>query len=442
MTSEPRSVLFCIYSHNVQGGIEVWQRRMLKAFRAAGWKTTLGLARGKRFNRPEPFRRAMDEGSIVTFDGRTGTDEGRILAIQKVVDRLKPRVVVTSGLAHVLPAIGRLKASGCDIRLVYAIHATSASILADPLGFSAVLDAAVGVNPLHARFLESRGFTGRVAMIPYGSDAPARVQCGRKNPDEITLLFAGRFHQESKNVLHAVALAKELARRRVPFRFLMAGAGPDESRVRDAICESGLESHFELLGWLDQAAMHERVFPRADVLLLFSPSEGNPLVLGEALAHGVVPITTPFIGLRSLSWFREGQNALTFPLGDIERLAETLQQLESDSERLARMSYSCRETGRSISWERCENDWIELLNDLDREPAVMPSADFPMSRPAAAGRLDAIGLGAHRVDTIRRFFRRFPDFDDGWGEWPGTLGLASGAEAERMWNELGALDAT
>src|SRR5436309_5951215 len=108
MATPSKSVLFCIGSHNTRGGIEIWQRRMLKAFRAAGWHTTLGVPLGKRFNDPDSMREAMDEDSVEVFDGRTGTDEGRIRSIQKVLRRRSPAVVVTSALAHILPAVGRL----------------------------------------------------------------------------------------------------------------------------------------------------------------------------------------------------------------------------------------------------------------------------------------------------------------------------------------------
>ena len=434
------SILFVTYSHNLRGGIEIWQQRMLGAFRAAGWQTTLGLARGSRFNDPEAYRKAIGEASVETFDGRTGTHEGRILAVQNVVARLQPDVVVASVLGHALPAVGRLKAAGANLRLVYPIHATNPHMLGEALSWTNVIDLVAGVNPLYARFFERRGVGKQTATIPYGTDVPEQVRYGRKDPGRLTLLFAGRFHLETKRVLDAVALARELDARGVPFRFLMAGSGPDENEVVSAIRQSGLESRFELHGWVDQKSLHERVLPRADVLLLFSPSEGNPLVLGEALAHGVVPVTTPFLGLRSLSWFQEGQNALTFPFGDVATLASMLQQLAMNPDRLARMSQACREASRNLSWQICEQQWIDTLGDLAGKPPMIPTSDFPFSRPTRAGRLDDLGFHAGTVEKIRRVFRRFPDFHDGWGEWPGTLGLTTSEEAESILRELHAIE--
>ncbi len=104
MRSE-KSILVCLFSHNVWGGIETWLREILAAHREAGWKVTIALARGKRFNDPARFLRALGERSAIEMDGRTGTTEGRIAAVQRVVERVSPSIVMPLGLGRALPAI-------------------------------------------------------------------------------------------------------------------------------------------------------------------------------------------------------------------------------------------------------------------------------------------------------------------------------------------------
>jgi hypothetical protein len=45
-------------------------------------------------------------------------------------------------------------------------------------------------------------------------------------------------------------------------------------------------------------------------------------------------------------------------------------------------------------------------------------------------------------ERLRRSLKRYPDFSDGWGEWPGTLSNVSPQQEEAMLSELTRLDRT
>jgi hypothetical protein len=94
--------------------------------------------------------------------------------------------------------------------------------------------------------------------------------------------------QKQPRVLARVLL--ELARRGLEFRCLAAGDGPDLPWLRRFIRKNGLSERVSLLGAVDAERMPALV-AAADILFLPSAYEGLALVLFEAMASGVVPVT-------------------------------------------------------------------------------------------------------------------------------------------------------
>src|SRR5437764_524401 len=102
-----RRLLFCIYSHNTWGGIESWLHELALGLQARGWDVVLALARGSVFNRPEAAAQAYPGLRIVDIDGRTGTSEGRLRAVNRILATVQPDLVVPVGLGDVVPAVAR-----------------------------------------------------------------------------------------------------------------------------------------------------------------------------------------------------------------------------------------------------------------------------------------------------------------------------------------------
>jgi glycosyltransferase involved in cell wall biosynthesis len=77
-----------------------------------------------------------------------------------------------------------------------------------------------------------------------------------------------------------------------------------------------------------------RQYDWADVFVLPTLSEGSAAVCYEALASGLPVITTPHSG----SVVRDGTDGFIVPIRNAERLAECLELLASNRDRLAEMS--------------------------------------------------------------------------------------------------------
>jgi glycosyltransferase involved in cell wall biosynthesis len=422
-------------SHNVWGGIESWLHEMVSAHREAGWSTTLAISRGKRFNDPERFREHFGDPSAIEIDGRTGTHEGRIAAVQAVVRRVRPSIVVVPmALGHVLPAVGRSKGGGIATRLVAVLQATNANLLVDAQAFAGIIDLVVAVNPIQTAFLRGCFEPDRLAVIPNGAN-PAQIPRLRRRPDQpIRLLLVARLHQGSKRIFDAVAMAAELRRREVPFRYTIAGDGPDAAELRKRVADQGLSRDFEMPGYVHPLRLQAEFFPNADILTLFSPAgEGLPLVTVEGMTNGCVPVMSEWTGVWCAGNVRVPETALVFPVGDTVRAADHVEELWRNAPELERMSNAGVEAARELTWTRIRQRWIETMDHLrSREPVALGGGvPFPLDHRTRSGRLDLFpwGLG----EGIRRLFRRYPDFEDGWGEWPGTIsGVSPKREGEIM----------
>lgn len=118
-------------------------------------------------------------------------------------------------------------------------------------------------------------------------------------PDlEPLLLYPARITEQKQPRVFARVLLN-LARRGLAFRCIVAGDGPDFAWLRGFVHKHGLAERVTLLGAVDAERMRA-LMAGADILFLPSAYEGLALVLFEALASGVVPVTVDSGGQREL----------------------------------------------------------------------------------------------------------------------------------------------
>jgi glycosyltransferase involved in cell wall biosynthesis len=129
-----------------------------------------------------------------------------------------------------------------------------------------------------------------------------------------TCAFIGRLDTE-KNPLHLVTIAKSLASK-FDFTIKVAGDGPLLSHLVSVIKSEGLEQHFQVLGYVENAS---RVVATSHCLLLPSLWEGLPMALLEAGACGVPVVATPVGGICSLV---DTESGFLCPLGEFPAVIE------------------------------------------------------------------------------------------------------------------------
>ena len=146
----------------------------------------------------------------------------------------------------------------------------------------------------------------KVLVQRMGVDVPATAaqtsdQHSLHNPSEtrpLTLLSVGRLHavKNQSFLIQACFFLKECG---LPLRCLIAGEGPERRRLEFLIRKLGLQNTVELLGHVPHPEIC-RYYEQADLVVLTSRSEGIPLVLMEAMAHGRVVLAPAITGIPEL----------------------------------------------------------------------------------------------------------------------------------------------
>jgi colanic acid/amylovoran biosynthesis glycosyltransferase len=134
-----------------------------------------------------------------------------------------------------------------------------------------------------------------------------------------------------------------LKRRGLSFRVTVAGGGPEEGRLREAIARQGLGNRVRLTGYVTQASLVP-LYQAADLFVLPAVLEihwGIPNVLVEAMACAVPVITTALPSLPEL--VEDGVQGLVAANRDATDLAEKMALLIQDPERRRAMGRAGRE---------------------------------------------------------------------------------------------------
>lgn len=103
------------------------------------------------------------------------------------------------------------------------------------------------------------------------------------------LLYPARLTVQKQPWLFARVLAL-LQAQGIPFRCVVAGDGPDRPALARFLRRNGLLERVQLLGMVDAERM-QALMAASDILFLPSAYEGLALVLYEAMASGVVPVS-------------------------------------------------------------------------------------------------------------------------------------------------------
>lgn len=151
---------------------------------------------------------------------------------------------------------------------------------------------------------------------------------------ELKLLFMGRI-RINKGVEHIYKALTVLKNKKVPFKFYMAGAGPDEVEYAEKF-SALLGEDFEFKGVVS-GATKTALLKSTDVFLLpsFFP-EGLPMALLETMSYGLVPLVTDIGSIKYV--VTSGENG--FMLGDDPppAIVSAVEQLVADRALLKTLS--------------------------------------------------------------------------------------------------------
>lgn len=186
-----------------------------------------------------------------------------------------------------------------------------------------------------------------VSVVPLGHSTVVPDPDGGATPlRKNDVLYLNRLVDE-KRPFDVLAAIKRLRERAVwDVRATIAGGGPLELPLRAAVVSAGLSSLVDVPGFVSEERKR-RLLGDSRVFVLPSEREGFSLATLEAMASGVVPIAArpaqaEVFGVGD--YLLEGENGLTYPVGDSDALADAIRNLLSDEPRRLRMARRAKET--------------------------------------------------------------------------------------------------
>ena len=260
------------------------------------------------------------------------------------------------------------------------------------------------MNQLSARIAVSeaaawtgrRWFGGEYTIVPNGVDLEAAPQGPKAPSDELRLLFVGR--AEERKGLPVLLAAFQALVEHVPSRLTVVGADPEEISRR--VSDPDLMNHIDVLGKVSDSVLW-RQLGEAD--LLCAPSlagESFGMVLIEAMAAGTGVVASAIAGYSDV--VTNGVDGILVPPADPQALAEELQLLAHEPERIRAMGEAGRRSAERYAWPRIADEVTEVY-ERAIEPA--PAAIWP---PEAYARR----TGMVRIDAgPKRPAKRLPSLE-------------------------------
>ncbi len=321
---------------------------------------------------------------------------------------LAPRREVRAGKFDVIhvheplaPLVGWNATLGAKTPVVGTFHAYSTKPVPNYIANAAAarrlcnrLSARIAVSEA-AAWTGRRWYGGDYTIIPNGVDVDAAPSAPSSADDELRILFVGR--PEERKGLPILLTAFGALVEHVPCRLTVIGA--DREDVLRYVADPELMRWIDVRGRVSGESLWTELHA-ADVLTAPSLSgESFGMVLTEAFAAGTPVIASAIAGYSDV--VSDGVDGLLVPPGDPQRLAEELQRVYHEPERLRAMGVAARRSAQRYAWPRVADQVTEVY---ERAIAV--------PQPQSRGERVAHWAGLRPADGgPRRPAQRLPSLD-------------------------------
>lgn len=424
------------------GGVQTWLDYLVDGLSRHGIRSKVALCCGEQ-HKLEIYQAAHPDLPITPLVNPSGSRQGRINAISALLRAEQPDFAISANIVDTYSAVAqaRLARPSLKTRAVMTLHGIQAEFAADVQRDRQAIDAVVTTNRLTAALVASQGFPReRAFYAPYGvptipdASVAGRISANLGSSDApVRIAYVGRFDEQQKRISLIAELCRQLASASVGFEIWLAGAGPDESLLRAALAQWTANGQVRWLGHVPSAEICSRVYANVDVLINPSYWETGPIVAWEAMANGVVVVSSRYIGSGLEGALVDDVNCKLFEIGDAHGAASAIQSL-CEPEARARLRAGGYQLVRArYSVDASVAAWAESLHRIAELPP-RPSAtiNFPES-----GRLDR-WLGVKWGERMRKLLRIRHMHTEAGAEWPHSYGRSGHSDA--FWRDCEMLD--
>jgi 1,2-diacylglycerol 3-alpha-glucosyltransferase len=179
-----------------------------------------------------------------------------------------------------------------------------------------------------------------------------KVPCATGRP---VLLYAGRLARE-KNIEFLLEVMGSLRQSRPDALLLLAGRGPDETRLKECARRRGLDAHVHFAGYLDRKEL-TYAHSISQAFLFASKTENHSLVIMEAMA-----CRSPVVAVKSPGTDEAlcGQKGGYLVEEDVRAFTDTVLRLLGDPALRARKSEEAWETAQGWTVEKMTEKLLQV----------------------------------------------------------------------------------
>lgn len=191
-----------------------------------------------------------------------------------------------------------------------------------------------------------------VPMVQNSVDVEKFSPGERPEREGFSFITAGRFSREKNQQMMYRAFAAFLERGH-DARLVMLGKGVEEANLHALARELGIQSRIQCPGHVDNVAEYLK---QADVFLLSSWYEAQPLCVLEAMAAGLPIVSTNVGGVRDIVT----DNGILTSAGDLTGMVQAMEKLYLDRELRSQMAAASRKNVRGYDVSNTVAGYSEL----------------------------------------------------------------------------------
>ena len=230
-------------------------------------------------------------------------------------------------------------------------------------GIMKVFNSSTEVWTMHQKSLEtliSYGFKGSSFLIPNATDficppdidklvAGIDEKYHLKNAQNV-FLFVGRL-VETKNILFIVDVMNNLAQKKIPYKMVFVGDGPDEAKLKAKIKKLNLKDNIILTGRITDKNLLGAFYKRADLLIFPSFYDTDGFVRIEAACFKTPSIYAK--GSVASYSIKENENGFLAE-ADVDSFAKKLIEIINNQQLLEEVGENAK-TQMYIVWDQVIN---------------------------------------------------------------------------------------
>lgn len=295
------------------------------------------------YDDPAPLRRVLVYiGALFRLAAWSLRGRGRIVHIHATVRGSMYRKAVVVLLAKALRRRVVLHIhSGAGDVAKFAASRDRLSLALFRAGMSAA-DTVLAVSDASAEAFAQHYGVDADAVVPNAAPLVAPFERPAAADGSVRVAYIGGFANWAKAADVMVAALERALPREPRLRVTLAGPGEPTAEAAELLAA---DERLEWIGWLEPAQKDE-LLRAAEVFVISSRTEGLPMALLEAMAHGMAVVATDVGGIPEV--VADGEDGLLVPPEDPDALAEALCRLAAEPELRRRLAAAARRRVESL----------------------------------------------------------------------------------------------